>query len=144
MLGHQPFPALPTSFQMSVTGRVNGNLATLIEDHPLMRNFPHEGYCDWQFYSMLERGSAVNFNELNVPFDPIIETVSSFKLIIKQANLFEWKVGEGKVLVSTLNLDLSDPATAYLLDRMIEYVQGRDFAPRTTVDIKAFLALTAR
>jgi hypothetical protein len=40
------------------------------------------------------------------------------KVIIKQANLFEWKVGEGRLLVSTLNLELPDPATAYLLDRI--------------------------
>jgi hypothetical protein len=83
---------------MSVTGRSSGNLATIIYDHPLMRSFPHDGYCDWQFYSLLERGSAVNFNGLNVPFDPIIEIVSSFKSIVKQASLFEWRVGEGKLL----------------------------------------------
>ena len=133
LLGQEPFPALPTSFQMSTTGRVRGNLATVIEDHPVTRRFPHEGYCDWQFFSMLEHGSAVNFDELNVPFDPIIEVVSSFKLIIKQANLFEWKVGKGGLVVSTMNVDLSDPAAVYLLDRLIEYIQGEEFSPRNSV-----------
>lgn len=141
LLGRGPFPALPTSFQMALTGRVQGNLATVIADHPLMRRFPHESYCDWQFYAMLQGGTAVNFDNFGVPFDPIIDVVSSFKLIRKQSNLFEWKVGEGRLLVATLNLDLSDPAAAYLLDSIVAYVQGGKFQPRTGVDIKTIARL---
>jgi hypothetical protein len=141
LLGYGPFPMLPTSFQMSVTGRVRGNLATVIQDHPLMRRFPHDGYCDWQFHSMLEGGSAVNFNELAAPFDPIIEVVSSFKLVIKQATLFEWGVGEGRLLVSTMNVDLSVPANAYLLDVMIEYTRSKDFKPRNAIDSRNIVEL---
>ena len=126
---------------MALAGRVQGNLATVIADHPLMRRFPHESYCDWQFYAMLEGGTAVNFNNLEVPFDPIIDVVSSFKLIRKQSNLFEWKVGKGRLLVATLNLDLSDPAAAYLLDSIVAYVQGDEFNPRTCVDIKTIARL---
>ena len=140
MLGHTPFPVLPTNFQMSVTGRVRGNLATVVEDHPLTRRFPHEGFCDWQFYSMLEQGSAVNFNELHAPFDPIIEVVSSFKLVIKQANLFEWKVGEGALLASTMNVDPSIPANAYLLDCMVEYLASDEFRPRSSVEAETLSA----
>lgn len=141
LLGRGPFPALPTSFRMLTTGRVAGNLATVIEDHPLMRRFPHDGYCDWQFYSMLQEGSAVNFTELEAPFAAILEVVSSFKLIRKQASLFEWKVGEGRLLVCTLNLDLTDPAAAYLLDTMLGYVQGDDFKPRQAVDAQTIARL---
>jgi beta-galactosidase len=133
LLGSGPFPTLPTSFQMSQTGRVRGNLATIIADHPLMRRFPHDSYCDWQFYSMLEGASAVNFNELAVPFDPILEVASSFKLIFKQASLFEWRVGRGRLLVWTLNFDPSDAAAGYLLDSIVQYMQGAEFAPRTAV-----------
>jgi hypothetical protein len=151
LLGPGPLPSLPTSFQMSQTGRVGGNLATVIGDHPLMQCFPHDGYCDWQFYSMLqgksgrdeyvgyplssgpEVASAVDFSKLDVPFDPIIEVVSSFKLVHKQANLFEWRVGQGRLLVCTMSLDVSDPAAAYLLNSMFTYVQGNQFSPRTKV-----------
>jgi hypothetical protein len=141
LLGCGPLPALPTSFQMSVTGRVRGNLATVIEDHPLLRRFPHDGYCDWQFHSMLEDGRAVNFNELAAPFDPIIEVVSSFKLVIKQANLFEWGIGKGGLLVSTMNVDPSVPANAYLLDVMIDYTRNKGFKPRNAVDSRTIAEL---
>ena len=89
LLGGSQLPTLPTEFQIALAGRAVGNYATVIEDHHAVRDVPHDGYCDWQFYSMLEGGSAVVFNELEIPFDPIIGVVSSFKLIRKQANLFE-------------------------------------------------------
>ncbi|NLB43292.1 MAG: hypothetical protein GX815_13775 [Clostridiales bacterium] len=134
LVGSKPFSSLPTSFQLSVTGRAQGNLATAIEDHPLMNDFPHEGFCDWQFYIMMEGGEAVVFNALNTPFNPIIEVVSSFKLIRKQASLFELGIGRGRLLVCTLNLSDTDPAARYLLSRMISYVKSDKFKPECVLD----------
>jgi beta-galactosidase len=133
LLGNKPFSALPTTFQISITGRVKGNLATVIEDHPLMNCFPHDGFCDWQFQNMIEEGNAVVFNDLNIPFKPIIEVVSSFKLIRKQASLFELRVGKGKLLVCTLKLSESDAAAMYLFGAMINYVYSDEFNPDTVV-----------
>ncbi|MBI2844448.1 MAG: hypothetical protein HYX78_13720, partial [Armatimonadetes bacterium] len=109
LLGEGPFPALPTSFDPCPTGRAVGNLATVIADHPALGAFPHEGWCDWQFYPMLTEAGAVVFDDPNLPFNPILEVVSSYKLVRKQANLFELKVGEGKLLVCTMNFDVADP-----------------------------------
>ncbi len=133
LLGGKPFPVIPTSFQLAVTGRVQGNLATVIEDHPLMKNFPHEGFCDWQFYSMVDEGEAAVFGETDIPFKPIIEVVSSFKLIRKQASLFEMRIGEGKLLVCTLNISEGDPAAMYLLGEMTAYAKSEDFNPEVEV-----------
>ncbi len=57
--------------------------------------------------------------------------VAATTQIRKQANLFELKVGEGSLLVCTMNLDLSDPATVYLLDHLIVYAGSNRFCPRT-------------
>lgn len=133
LLGTKPFASLPTSFQLSLAGRIQGNLATIIEDHPLMNRFPHEGFFDWQFYTMFNEGHAVLFNELNIPFKPIIEVVSSFKLIRKQSNLFEIAIGGGKLLICTLNLTNRDPAATYMLKTMIEYANSEDFNPENMV-----------
>lgn len=135
LMGHNPFPSIKTSFQMACSGRVHGNLATVIHDHPLMNAFPHEGYCDWQFFGMLEGGSAVVFDEWEAAFDPIVEVVSSYKRVIKQSALFELNVGQGKLLVCTLNLPEDDPGAAYLVRLMKEYAAGTACAPKRSVDI---------
>jgi len=136
LLGSAPFETLATSFQPACAGRTHGNLATVIYDHPLMNDFPHEHFCDWQFYSMLEGSSAVVFNDLNVEFDPIVEIVSSFKLIKKQAAVFELRVGRGALLVCSLNLQMNDPAAVFLLDSMLGYVSSERFCPRIRISAR--------
>lgn len=131
LLGHKPLPARETSFQMALSGRPFGNLATVIADHPLTNRFPHDGYCDWQFYPMIDGAVAVVFDDMVDAFDPILEVVSSYKLISKQASLFEWQVGNGRLLVCTLNLPESDPAAVYLRRCLLDYAASGEFEPRT-------------
>ncbi|MBI2842197.1 MAG: beta galactosidase jelly roll domain-containing protein [Armatimonadetes bacterium] len=133
LLGSKPFPTIATGFDPCPTGRPEGNLATVVGDHPSLGAFPHEGWCDWQFYTLLTGGKAVVFSDIDFPFDPILEVVSSFKRIRKQANLFELGVGKGKLLVCTMNLDISDPGAAYLLDSMLSYAAGDSFKPKSAV-----------
>jgi hypothetical protein len=133
LLGTGPFPALPAGFQIGLPGRTSGNLATVIYDHLLTEPFPHEGFCDWQFSAMLENSQAIVFNDLQIPFDPIIELASSFKLIYKQASLFELAVGKGKLLVCTLNLREADPAACYLSGLLLRYAKSEEFRPRNKI-----------
>jgi hypothetical protein len=133
LLGCGPFPSLDTTFQIMSGGRVQGNNATVIHEHPLMRDFPHDGYCDWQFYSMIESARTVVFNDFGIPFQPIVEIVSSYKMIRKQASLFELRIGKGGLLVCTLNLDPSDPGARYLHHRLLRYLASDAFLPIVTV-----------
>jgi len=143
LLGAGPFPTLPTTFQIGTPGRASGNLATVIADHALLAGFPHDGYCDWQFARMLEGGSAVVFDDISLPFDPIVEVVSSYKMIHKQACMFEVGVGRGKLLVCTLLLDPADPAGRCMLDSITDYTHGPDFKPRASVSSETIAALLA-
>lgn len=126
LLGPASFPSLPYMHLMG--GRTVGTAATVIEEHPLMARFPHQGFCDWQFQSMLAGGRGVIFDEL--PFDPIIEFVSSYKMIVKQSAVFEWQVGAGRLLVCGLALPESDPAAMFLLREMLAYLSSEAFCPR--------------
>ena len=133
LFGHKPFAARETSFQMAVAGRTRENLATVIADHPITTRFPNDGYCDWQFYPMFNHAVTIVFDEMENAFDPIIEVVSSYKLISKQSSLFEWRVGQGRLLVCTLKLPDSDPAAAYLKKCILDYAGSDRFHPRTYV-----------
>ena len=97
--GSKPFASLPTSFRISLAGRCSGNLATVINDHPALCDIPHQGFCSWQFASMLDGGEAVCFESDDVPFNPIIEVVSTHKYVIKKAALFEFSAFNGRCVV---------------------------------------------
>ncbi|NLF16779.1 MAG: hypothetical protein GX595_05920, partial [Lentisphaerae bacterium] len=141
LLGPGPLPALPTSFQPACAGRSVGNLATVIADHPLTAELPHEGWCDWQFAPLLEGGAAVVFSDPALPFDPLIEVVSTYKTIRRQAALFEFRVGAGRLLCCTLNLASRDPAALWLRQALSRYADSAACQPRRRVAAAALASL---
>lgn len=141
LLGSGPFWGLPITYQITPGGRVNGNCATVIYDHPLMRDFPHDGFCDWQFAPMFRDGGAVVFNDLGIDFKPIVEIVSTYKLIKKQAGIFELGIGKGGLLVCTMNVRSEDPAAQALYGKMLQYLSSEEFAPQVKVSTAKMLEI---
>ena len=89
---------------------------------------------------MLEDGNAVCFETGGVPFDPIIEVVSSHKYAIRQSALFEFKVSKGRLLVCTFNFK-DEPAANWLKNEIVSYAQSDEFNPENEISInnlKAF------
>ncbi len=133
LLGKGPFKSLRTSFRIGLAGRTSGHYATIIKpDHPALEGMPHEGFCGWQFRRLMQNGAAVQL-EAGVPFDPIIEVASSDKYLIRQAMLFEYKVGEGRLLVCSFAFGANDPASAWLKARLEAYAASDAFNPKQSL-----------
>jgi hypothetical protein len=141
VFGSAPFVSLPTSFKIALAGRTSGNLATVIADHPIFRDMPHEGFCSWQFNGLLEKGRAICFESESVPFDPIVEVVSTHKNVIRQAALFEFRALEGRLIVCGFNFSEADPAAVWLKNEIVKYALGKDFAPAQAVNEQELRAL---
>jgi hypothetical protein len=71
---------------------------------------------------------------MNIPFNPIVEIVSSYKLIRKQSSLFELLIGKGGLLVCTLNLNQSDPGACYLKSHLLNYLASSSFSPDAAIE----------
>ncbi len=129
LLGAGPFKSLPTTYRIGMAGRCSGNFATVIKaGHPALEGLPHEGFCGWQFRRLMEGGAAVQL-EAGVPFDPIIDIASAVKYPIRQAGLFEYRIGEGRLLVCGFKFSDADPAAAWLRWRLMDYAASAAFAP---------------
>ena len=129
LLGAGPFKSLSTTYRIGMAGRCSGNYATVIKaGHPAMEGMPHEGFCGWQFRRLMEGGRAVQL-EAEVPFDPIIDIASSVKFPIRQAMAFEYRVGEGRLLVCSFKFGADDPAAAWLRARLVDYAASEAFNP---------------
>lgn len=112
-----------------------------IQDHPALRGFPNDGFPDLQFYNLIEGGSIFGREDLEGRFPisaPIISGIATSRgdsaNISKYFSLlFEAKVGEGKLLLSTLNirpnLDDAYPEVVFFLDRLLRYVLSSEFNP---------------
>ncbi len=141
LFGPGPFTCVETSFQISVAGRTNGHLATVIRDHVLMEDFPQEGYCGWQFRGMMNGGKSVVLDLPKADYAPIIEIASSYKNAHREALLFEYQVGKGKLLVCTLNLSENDPAALWLKEKLIQYAMSEAFEPKERLGFAELAAL---
>ena len=129
LLGAGPFKSLPTTYRIGMAGRCSGNYATVIKQgHPALEGLPHEGFCGWQFRRLMEGGRAVQL-EAGVPFDPIIDIASSVKFPIRQAMLFEYRIGSGRLLVCSFAFGQNDPAAAWLCARLVDYAASEAFNP---------------
>ena len=129
LFGAGPFKSLPTTYRIGMAGRTSGNFATVVKArHPAMAGMPHDGFCGWQFRRLMEGGRAVQL-EADVPFDPIIDIASAVKFPIRQAALFEYRVGEGRLLVCSFAFRPDDPAAEWLRARLVDYAAGDAFDP---------------
>ncbi len=135
LLGTGPFKSLPTTFRIGLAGRCSGNYATVIKSgHPALHALQHDGFCGWQFRRLMEGARAVQL-EADVPFDPIIDVASSEKFPIRQAMLFEYRVGEGKLLVCSFSFSDADPAAVWLKTRLVEYASSDAFKPSLSLSV---------
>jgi hypothetical protein len=141
LFGTGPFASVDVSWQISLAGRTNGHLATMIADHPLMEDFPHKGYCGRQFEHMLNGSRSVVLEAEGLPHEPIIDIATAYKNVRREAMLAEYRVGGGKLLICSLRLTESDPAARWLKNRILAYAASENFHPAQALTDTQFAAL---
>jgi len=118
-----------------------GALGTLVSDHPALKGFPSEGFCDLQFFNLLDGAYAYPLDEWPKDMVPLvggIRTTTGFlskaKNLSRVGYVFEAKVGKGKLLVSTLrireNFDEAYPEAISVFDHLLRYATSQGFEPR--------------
>lgn len=113
-----------------------GTLGMLMSTtHPLFSNFPTEGRSDWQWWSIALNSRPLILNTLSHDYRPLIQTVDNVERNHKLGILMEFRIGKGKVLLSTTNLDAitSYPEGAAYANALLKYAISKDFAPQTTI-----------
>lgn len=121
-----------------------GALGTLIRNHPAMGDFPHEQYCDLQFYNLIDGSLALPIDDWPDKVTPIIggiRTTSDFLSKSKQlshvAFAVEGRAMSGKLLITTLalqeNLDEAHPAVMALTNSFLRYATSDAFQPKPSI-----------
>ncbi len=135
------FAVEPTNFRLS-SWDGGGPSGTVIDTtHPALRAMPTEGWCDLQFYPLIQDSKTTLLSGLSVKIEPLVRCIDRPTRLADRAYLFEVAVGRGKLLVSSFNfdraLDSQDPAAAFLLDQLIRYAHGPDFTPHASLPTQA-------
>lgn len=122
-----------------------GNSGTVITDHPALAAFPHGAVCDLNFAWLIKKVYPLNFCELRTyGVEPIIRGIDFYQTNKHLTYLMEFRVGEGRCLVTSLNLlpKLQERLEArYLLQCLTQYAQSSAFSPPASVPPEEFLRL---
>jgi hypothetical protein len=94
--------------------------------------------------ALREQYQVVLLDQVPVRIDPIVRSIDMPQRLLNKAYLFEASVGEGRLLVSGFNfsaaLAAEDPAGQTLLDQLIDYDLGPDFAPSQRLPVAGLAA----
>jgi len=114
-------------------GPGDSNLGTIVRNHPALGSFPHEGWCDLDWFDMIQGSSAVVHDGALSSVQPIIQAIDLPLRQQTRSLLFETRVGKGRLLVCTLNLTpqviARDPAARWLFDDLVGYARSDQFQP---------------
>ncbi len=108
-------------------------------DHPALAEFPTDFHSDWQWHDLLENSEALIIDEAPAGFMPIVQFVPDFNNNKKLSAIFEAKVGKGKLIVSTIDLqnNIENRREAkQLLSSLLSYMKSDKFNPEQSLDEK--------
>lgn len=140
--GQTPFDYFPV-----FNGRPHA-YGSCVETHPIFRDFPETEYFDPQFFNLLE-GS---FGFEHTIFSPLYEIPPLMWCVWSSGDvppalhkigfLYEFQVGKGKAVVTSLNflqhLDAGYPSVVFLFDAILRYATSGEFRPTKTLSEECF------
>ncbi|WP_248722433.1 sugar-binding domain-containing protein [Seonamhaeicola sp. ML3] len=112
--------------------------------HPVFKNFPTETHINWQWWDVLTHAHPMVLDSYNSKnpwpktYKSPLQPIDSWKINRKLALLVEAKVGEGKLLICSIDIetDLDNrPATKLLRNNLLDYISSRDFNPNEEIDM---------
>lgn len=120
-----------------------GTMGLLIkDDHPALSQFPTQSHTEWQWWDLCKQSTAVVLPGNDI--DPMVRVIDNFVTNRSLATVFEAKVGQGKLLVCTMDIthELDQRTTARQLRKsLMDYMQSDDFKPEYPLDQAQLLAL---
>ena len=97
---------------------------------PALAEFPTDANCDWQWTEIIGNSRAVNLDRLPRSLKPIVSAVDDWNRNYKLGVIFEARVGKGKLLVCTADLN-SYPVGQQLRRSLLDYMTGNT-SPQAT------------
>ena len=103
----------------------DGHDGTIILDHPMLGDFPHEGFADLQFFRLISDAPPLELEPLGLnDADPVVRVMHSYPVGRSLGYLAERRVGKGLLILCALNLDQARPEARYLLGAVSRYAGG--------------------
>ena len=109
---------------------------------PALAEFPTEPNCDWQWTELLHDTRAVNLDHLPDNLQPIVSAIDDWNRNYRLGLIFEARVGAGKLVVCSVDLNgNSSPVARQLRRSLLDYMAGERFQPQAEISTADFEGL---
>lgn len=114
--------------------------------HPALANFPTEAYSNWQWWYPITHASAMILDPLPTELHPIVQVIDDWVTSRKLALIFEARVGQGRLIVTSIDLngEALDPVRRQLRASLLAYAVSPRFDPTVAVSIEQVHTLIAK
>jgi len=107
--------------------------------HPVFKDFVTDNWGDMQWWELVNRTQTMLLTDFPKGFQPIVQPIDTWFINRKLGMLFEAKVGKGKLLMTSCDLQSSlssRPVAAQLYSSIINYMQSDKFRPEKEVPLQ--------
>ena len=121
-----------------------GTLGILCDpEHPIFRGFPTQMHTNWQWFPIIKASHPFMLDNTSKDYRPIIQVIDNIERNHKLGLVFEFQVGNGKLLVCMADLEhaASYPEGRAFYRSVMEYMLSPDFAPKTKISLEDFRRL---
>ena len=100
--------------------------------------FPTEFHTNWQWFPIIKQSYPMILDRLSDDYRPIVQVIDNVERNHKLGLLFEFKVGNGKLLVcmSDLKAVQDKPEARQFYRSILEYMESSAFAPSYSLSAK--------
>jgi hypothetical protein len=113
-------------------------------NHPALSAFPTEYYSNYQWWDVMSHSNAIRLDSVSSKLQPIVRVIDDWFTARPLGLIFECKVGNGKLLVSGIDL-LNDnskrPEARQLLYSLKKYMVSNAFNPTVEVGVNRIKSL---
>ncbi len=115
--------------------------------HPLFKSFPTEFHTNWQWWAVVKNSRPFILDNAPAGYKPLVQVVDNIERNHKLGLIYEFQVGEGKLLVcmSDLAAIQDKPEGRQLQQSIFDYLKSEEFQPETKMnseEIKTLFSTT--
>ncbi len=113
--------------------------------HPALALFPTEAWQDWQWNDIVTAARAMVLDDLPEGLRPIVQPIDDWNTNRRLGLIFECRVGPGRLLVCSADLEKNDrPAARQLRASLMAYAGSDRFQPKIQATKEALAKMLER
>ncbi len=107
-------------------------------NHPLFKYFPTEFHSNWQWWNIAKNSHPIILDATEPAYRPIVQVIDNIDRNHKLGMVFEFKKGNGKLLVCSIDLFriMDKPEVRLFYKGLLEYMNSDKFTPAVELSDK--------